>query len=92
MNDTKNQPNKMNQIETLRHAARGYETKALKSIASMSTKQINVLSELILEFPENDSNREKVAGLRSVRAAAIDVIIERIGEVAGDFFMDELGL
>ncbi len=80
------------QIEILRHASRGYDTKELKKIATMTTKQIKVLSELVLEFPANDSNKKNVAGLRSVRAAIIDVIVERLGEDAGDRFMDELGL
>ena len=91
MTDTKTKK-ATKKIETLRHACRGYDTKELKKIATMTTKQIKVLSELVLEFPANDSNKEKVAGLRSVRAAIIDVYAERHGLEAADLIMDQLGL
>ena len=81
-----------NQIETLRAATRKHTTEQLKEIARVSTNQITTLDELATKFPKNESNTEKARDLRTVLAAIIDVIIERLGEDAGDKFMDELGL
>jgi hypothetical protein len=79
-------------IETIRAACHKHTTEQLKKIATVSTNQIKVMSEMNKVTQSLSTSQAMVADLRSVRAAAIDVIVERLGEFAGDRFMDELGL
>ena len=74
----------MKKIETLRAASRKHTTDQLKEIALLLTNQISSALSI--------NSNARLDDARSVRAAAIDVIIERLGEDAGDKFMTELGL
>lgn len=80
MSETNNtKTNQTSPMETLRAASRKQCNENLKEIVHLTTKRLNA-GEYV-----GEGHRD----LRSVRAAAIDVIVERLGEDAGDQLMDD---